>query len=228
MKADRKNAIATGICFVAAAATSIIGKLLYAPVLIDPDYLIMGAEYSSQIVWGAVFELILACTAIGTGILMYPYLREFNESLGLGYVIFRSLEVVFILIGTVGVLALLTLSHSYASSVTPDVNSFKTVGTVLKGIHDWTFILGPNFILGVNTFMYSYVFFNSKLLPKPIAMLGMTAAILIFIAALLEMFGVILQVSIAGFLLALPIFAYEMTVAGWLIKKGFNSVAQSS
>lgn len=222
IKNATQTAIAAGVCFIIAAVTSIIGKLLYAPVLTNPEYLTAGAQYSAQIVWGAVFELFLACSAIGTGIFMYPFLQRANPSLGLGYVIFRTLEVVFILIGLVSVLALISLSQLYTSTDAPDIDNYKITGMVLKGVHDWTFILGPNFMLGVNTFLYSYVFFTSKLLPKNIAILGMTAAVLIFIAAFLEMFGIILQVSAMGFLIALPIFIYEMTVATWLIRKGFN------
>jgi len=130
--------------------------------------------------------------------------------------------VVFILIGLTSVLALVTLSQSYTASAIPHTENFKAIGSVLKGIHDWSFILGPNFMLGVNTFLYSYLFFKSQLLPKPIAILGLTAATLIFTASLLEMFGIIQQVSALGFLIAFPIFFYEMTVAIWLIRKGFN------
>ncbi len=219
---NKLNAVATGICFIVAAITSIVGKLLYAPVLLNTDYLTIGATEASQVVLGAVFELILAVTAIGTGIFMYPFLRRFNESLGLGYVFFRALEVVFILIGLVSVLALVTLSKSYTASPTPDIAHFGPVGTILKSIHDWSFILGPNFMLGINTFIYSYLFFVSGLLPKPIAILGLTSSVLIFTVSLLELFGAVQQVSVVGFLLAFPIFINEMMVAVWLIRKGFN------
>jgi hypothetical protein len=50
----------------------------------------------------------------------------------------------------------------------------------------------------------------------------MTGSALIFLAALLEMFGVIDQVSAWGVILALPIFANEMILAVWLITRGFD------
>jgi Domain of unknown function (DUF4386) len=224
-KEDKKNAFTTGVFFIIAAVASIIGLKLYDPVLNNPDYLIMGATHSNQIILGAVFELILAFSATGTGIMLYPYLRKFNESWGFGYVCFRLLEVVFILVGIVSVLALVTLSHSYATANTPNIDDFKTIGTLLKGIHDWTFMLGPNFMLGINTFIYSSIFYKSNLIPKKISVIGMFGAVFILIAFLLEIFGVILQISIEGVLLAIPIFIYEMTLAVWLIRKGFNASA---
>lgn len=59
-------------------------------------------------------------------------------------------------------------------------------------------MLGPNFMLGINTMLYSYIFYKSGLVPKFIPILGMTGASLVFIAALLEMFGVISQISVWG------------------------------
>ncbi|AQG79196.1 DUF4386 domain-containing protein [Spirosoma montaniterrae] len=219
---NRRNAVATGICFILAAVTSIAGKLLYAPVLANPEYLTISIVQANGVILGAVFELMLAVTAIGTGLFMYPFLRAVNESLGLGYVFFRALEVVFILIGLVSVLALISLSKAFIGASQPDIGHFESVGATLRGIHGWTFILGPNFMLGVNTILYSYVFLVSRLLPKPIALLGLTAAALILAVSLLELFGIVQQVSAMGFLLAFPIFLYEMTVAVWLIRRGFN------
>ncbi|MNG14370.1 hypothetical protein D3C84_981160 [compost metagenome] len=89
-------------------------------------------------------------------------------------------------------------------------------------MHDYTFILGPNLFLGINTMMYSYIFYKSNLVPKFIPILGLTGSALILLAALLELFGVIDQVSAWGAILALPIFANEMILAVWLITKGFN------
>ncbi len=90
------------------------------------------------------------------------------------------------------------------------------------------FCLGLYFMLGINTMMYSYIFYKSKLVPRFIPILGMTGATLVFICALLVMFGVIEQVSVWGAILALPIAANEMILAVWLIVKGFNVSAIAS
>lgn len=224
----KTNAVLTGVCFIMAAVTSIIGLKLYTPVLINEDYLIRGSKEANTIVLGAVLELMLACSAVGTSILLYPYLKKYNESLGLGYVCFRMLEVVFILVGTISVLALLSLSSLYTATNPQNLESFTLIGAILRAIHDWTFMLGPNFMLAVNTFIYSYVFYRSELIPVKLSLLGITGAIFIFIAAILEMFGIIPQLSIPGLLLALPIFTYEMTLAIWLMTKGFNTSSISN
>lgn len=93
---------------------------------------------------------------------------------------------------------------------------------MLQAVHSWTSMLGPNLMLGLNTFMYSYLLLRTELAPKQLARFGMVTAIMVFIAGLLEMFGVIEPFSAAKGLLALPVGVYEMSLAVWFIVKGFN------
>lgn len=221
-RTDKVNAIITGCFFIAATVSAIIGLKLYDPILFNNDYLLQGPAHSSQIVLGAVFEMILVVAACGTAIMLYPYLKTYNQRLALGYFIFRVLEAVLILVGVVSVLSLLTLSHSYTTISNPDSSTYHAIGVVAKALHDWTFILGPKFLLGINTFIYSYVFYKTELVPRKLSLLGLTGASLVFINSLLEMFGIIGSLSAADFVLAFPIAIYEMILAVWLIRNGFG------
>jgi hypothetical protein len=57
--------------------------------------------------------------------------------------------------------------------------------------------------------------------------LGLAGATLVLADALLVLFGVVPQLSVWA-LLALPVAAYEMILAVWLIVKGFSSSAAAS
>ncbi|CAI6082897.1 DUF4386 domain-containing protein [Cohnella sp. JJ-181] len=220
----RHAAKLVGVLFILAAVTSIIGLALYQPIL-GPDFLVQGAAHGDQVIWGAIMELVLVVSAVGTATAMFPILRKYNETVALWHLCFRFLEAIVITIGIVGILSLLTLSRGFVDGAASDPALFQAAGTSLQAVHDWTFLLGPNFFLGINTMMYSYIFYKSGLLPKFIPLLGMTGAVLIFLAACLEMFGVIEQLSAWGAILALPVFANEMTLAVWLLVKGFNAAA---
>ncbi|WP_238540538.1 DUF4386 domain-containing protein [Paenibacillus mucilaginosus] len=103
----------------------------------------------------------------------------------------------------------MTLSREYAAAAAPDPASFYASAASLKAVHDWTFLLGPNFMLGINTMLYSYIFYKSRLVPRFIPILGMTGSVLVFLCALLVMFGVFTQLSVWGAVLALPVAANE-------------------
>ena len=95
-------------------------------------------------------------------------------------------------------LALLTLSRHYVAAAAPEASTYLAAGTLLIAVKDWTFILGPHLLLGVNTLLYSYLLYTSQLVPRPLAILGMTGAILVMIAAPLEIFGVIGTLCLGG------------------------------
>lgn len=220
---NKLDAKLTGWFFIAAAVSSIIGLKLYDPILNDSNFLLSAGNNYSQIVFGAVNELILCVTATGTGIMLFPLLKRYNERMALGYLSFRLLEVVFIMIGTVSVLTALAISEQYTNGVIRDKENAQNLMLTFIELHKWTFMLGPNFMLAINTFLYSYVFIESDVVPKNLARLGIIASFLVMLAALLEMFGVIQQISIWGILLALPIALYEMTLAVWLLIRGIKS-----
>lgn len=222
-KVDKRNGVITGYFFIAATVTAIIGLKLYDPILKTPDYLTQAAANFNQIILGAVFEMILVASVFGTAIMLYPYLKAYNIRLGLGYLCFRVLEAVVILMGIVSVLSLLTLSYSYTTVANPDETVYYAIGIIAKAFHDWTFLLGPKFVLGINTFIYSYVFYKTGLVPIRLSLLGLTGACLVFIDALLDMFGIIESFSLGDIIMVLPIALYEMILAVWLIRKGFNT-----
>lgn len=219
---SKKSALIVGILFILAAVTSIIGLILYNPILNSPDYLINASEYANQVILGAVMELFLVVSVIGTATTMFPILRKYNETVALWHVCFRFLEAIIITVGVISILSLVTLSREFVNVGATDSLFFQASGISLKALHDWTFLLGPNFMLGINTSMYSYILYKSELVPKFISILGMTGSILIFLCALLVMFGVIEQISVWGAIFAIPIAANEMILAVWLIVKGFN------
>ncbi|MBK9402222.1 MAG: DUF4386 domain-containing protein [Bacteroidetes bacterium] len=223
-KRDRKKAVITGIFFITATLTAIIGFKLYDPLLefSTPG---AGAEHAGQIALGALFELVLCCANIGTAVMLYPFLRRYNESMGLAYVVFRLLEVVFIMVGILSMLALVSLSVAYVNHPGQDMNDFMMLAGTLTSIHEWTFILGPHFMLGINTFVYSYVLCRTEIVPVKIALTGMIGAVLIFAAAVMEVFGLFSYFSIQTVFMALPVAVYEMVLAVWLIRRGFNQEA---
>ena len=217
---NKSNAKITGWLFIVAAVSSIIGLKLYDPILSDNNFIVSANNHYNQIIFGAINELILVVSATGTGIMLYPLLKRYNESMGIGYLSFRMLEAVFIMIGLLSILTVLSISESYVDGAITDKANAQNLGLSFISLHKWTFMLGPNFMLSINTFIYSFVFYKTKIIPSNLAILGLLASFLIMTAAILELFGVIQQISTWGILLALPIALYEMTLAIYLITKG--------
>jgi hypothetical protein len=228
MSTNRKQAILVGVFFIIAAVAAIAGLAAYDPIINNSDYLTTGPTSSNQIVLGAIFEMLTAVSVAGTAITFFPILRKHNETIALGYVGGRLLEAVFIILGLVSILTLLSLRQTVEAGAALDAAALPTLYKLLRSTHAWSFILGPAFMLGINTLLYSTVLYRTKLVPRPLSSLGLIAAVCIFSAALLELFGIILQVSAWGAILALPVATYEISLAVYLIVKGFNLSAIAS
>ena len=109
MSPIRKTAFIAGLLFIITFVVSIPAALfLYTPVLDHTDY-ILGAGADSRIALGALLEMILIVANIGTAVVLFPILKRQNESLSLGYVTARIMESMFIAVGILSLMAIVTL-----------------------------------------------------------------------------------------------------------------------
>jgi hypothetical protein len=222
MSSTRLTAATAGVLYLVTHVTSIAALALYDPVLADPGY-VLGAGADTRVLWGAFLEVILVMAIIGTGVTLFSVVRRQNEGVALGYVGLRTLEAATITVGILSLLAVVTLRRDIAS--TADSDTLETVGRALVAVHDWTFLLGPNFVLGVNTVLMAYLMFRSGLVPRYVGVLGLVGGPLIFVSAVGVMFGLYDQVSVPGAIAAIPVFAWELSLAFTLIIRGFRQSA---
>lgn len=168
---QQRRARIFGVLFALTFITSIAGRLLYDPVLNDADY-ILGDGADTRVRLGALCEIFLAITNIGTAVVPWPIVKRQSETLALSYVTSRVVESVIIVVGLISLLSVVTLREDFAGAGA-DAGSLTIAGKSLVAIHDWTFLLGPGFCVGVNGLLLGYLFYRSGLVPRPIAMLGL-------------------------------------------------------
>jgi hypothetical protein len=220
----RKAALATGILFIITFLTSIPALLLFGPVLNDPGY-IVSAGADNGVLLGAFLELLLIIANIATAIVLFPVLKRQHEAGALGYVTARIVECTFIAVGIVSVLAVVTLQQDFAGAGGAEADALVTVGAALVAVKNWTFDLGPGFVVGIgNGLLLGYLMYRSGLLPRPVAVLGMIAGTLVCASGIATLFGVIDPDSVWKYIAAIPEMIWEAGVLGlWLIVKGFNA-----
>jgi len=194
--------------------------VLYAPVLDDPRY-IVGPGADTSVSLGAFSELILIIANIGTAVVLFPILRRVSEILILGYVTARLVECAFIAIGLLSLLTVVTLRQEAAAGA--DAGSLIAVGKSLVALHGWTFVLGPGFVVGVgNGLMLGYLMYTSRLVPRPMAVLGLIGGTLIIASGAAVVLGVIEAGGVVQTIAALPEFLWELSLGIWLTVRGFN------
>ena len=166
-------------------------------------------------------ELLLIISNIGTAVVVYPLLKRVNEALTLGYVTARLVECTFILVGILSMLTVVTLQQN------PSAGSEATLGAIaytLAAIKDWTFLLGPGFVVGVgNGLLLGYLMYRSELVPRRMAMLGLVGGPLICISGVAVMFGVDQPGGTLQGIATIPEFLWELSLGIYPIVKGFKA-----
>jgi hypothetical protein len=219
----RRTAFVVGLLFITTFVVSIPAALvLYTPVLDHTDY-IVGAGADSRVALGAFLEMTLIVANIGTAVVLFPVLRRQNEALSLGYVTARVMESVFIAVGLLSLLAIVTLRQDLAGTAGADAASLDTVGRSLVAVHDWTFLLGPGWVVGIgNGLLLGYLMYRSGLVPRRMAMLGLIGGPLIIISGTAVLFDVIEPGSSAQVIATIPEFFWELSLGVYLMVKGFK------
>jgi hypothetical protein len=218
---DQKRARWFGVLYLITFATSIPALLLFQPVLDDPVGYIAGAGHDKRILFGVLLELLLIVANIGTAVVIVPIMRRKHEDLAIGYVTARLFECTFILVGIVSVLGIITLRNQAAGA------SEGTVAYTLAAVKDWTFLLGPGWVVGLgNGLILGYMMFRTGLVPRNACWLGLIGGPLIIITGTAILLGgndpsSTLR-SVQG-IATIPEAAWELFLGVYCTVKGFRA-----
>jgi hypothetical protein len=180
---DQKRARWFGVLYLITFVTSIPALALYETVLRHPVAYIAGAGHDTQVLLGALLELLLIIANIGTAVVIVPILRRQNEEGAIGYVTARLIECTFILVGILCMLGIITLRNQVAGPAEG------AVAYTLAAIKDWTFLLGPGWVVGWgNGLILGYLMYRSGLVPRRAAWLGLIGGPLIIVTGTAIMF----------------------------------------
>ena len=221
MNTNNKTARIVGALFLTVNVTFILGAVLIENILNAPDYLMIVSANKTQVIIGVLLELTNGIAYIGIAVLMFPILKQHNESIVLGYVGFRIIEFVMQILSDLSPLSLVTLSQEFVQAGAPEASSFQTLGTFLLAERAWAFQM-VSITFGLGALMFYYVLYQSKLLPRWLSGWGLIGAAVVLTNVMLDLFGY----SVPN--LGLLMLVNELVLGVWLIVKGFNSSAIAS
>jgi hypothetical protein len=216
----RRTASLAGWLFIVTFVASIPAVFICYKPLLDHSNYILGAGADTRVALGAFLEMIVIVANIGTAVVLFPILKRQNESLALGYVTARVVESVFIGVGILSLMAVVTLRQDVGAA---GGDSLVIAGRSLVAIHDWTFLLGPGWVVGIgNGLILGYLMYASGLVPRRMTWLGLIGGPLIILSGTLVLFNVIEPGSSAQAIATIPEFFWELSLGIYLIVKGFK------
>lgn len=211
MTTTRRLALTAAALYLVTWVTSVAALPLYGGSAADPAAPPAGR---ASVLSASLLEVILAVAVVGTSLALYPLLRSHGRGSALGYVALRVLEASVIL---VGVVAILPVVARPATTTAPGLEPGVTAGLHL--LHDWTFVVGPGLINPVNAAVLATLLLRRRLVPSFVPVLGLVGAALV---AAMNV-AVTLGVTTPNPLLALPLFAWEISLAATLALRGIHT-----
>jgi Domain of unknown function (DUF4386) len=157
-------------------------------------------ETTARPTMGVLLTMLSGLAIVAIGFLMYPVLKQVDRRLAVWYPVLRVVE--FAVSAACGVYLLTQLQ-------------------VVPNNHLWVYI--PT---GIGGLILTYLLFVGRLVPRPIAVLGIVGYASLLLGVLLDLLGVLDIVTGAGLVLVAPGGLFEFVVLPvWLIAKGFRSTS---
>lgn len=161
-----------------------------------------------------VFGILQTACAIVLAVTLYSLTRDEDPDVALLAMICRVGEG---LVGTMSIYA--ALERLWLATATapanPSPEAVETLGTYLfyarqGGIDAILFVMGST--------LFAWLFLRGRIVPVPLAWLGLVASLLLLVALPLQLVGFFNSPFVA--FLWIPLLAYEIPLAFWLIVKG--------
>ena len=219
MDTNRKNTIIAGALYLLGF---IAGILSIASAVDDPEYLIKTAANANQTLLATLFQFVMIVAFLGIAITLYPFVKKIDERLALGFLSFRIIGTVFILIGVILLLLILSISQEYIRTGSSDLPMFQLIGGLLRTGRDFVNHIAMIVSLNIGGIMLYLVLYKARLVPRWLSVWGIIGAIITIIASFLIMFRLIDIITPEYMIMNIPIAFQELTFAIWLIVKGFD------
>ncbi len=180
------------------------------------------AEHSSDVGVAIVLSLLSCFSALVLGVSLYAITRDEDHDLAMLGLACRVGEGVVHAANLPKTLGLLWLATAGTGAGALEVEAANTIGTFLLIPAGSTIISATFFAVGST--LFSYLLMRGRMVPVPLAWLGILASVLLVVA---------LPLQIARFLKGpvtfyvwIPMFVFEVALAAWLLIKGVATPAK--
>ncbi len=219
-RAEQRIARIMGAWFLGTFIFSIPAFFFYDPLLNHASY-VTGSDHDTRVAVGALLEILLAVSGIATAVVIFPIAKRVNESVALGYIASRTVESILILIGVLSLMSVLALRQDFGQA--GNSGPLVDVARGLLAVHNQTALLGPQFCAGLgNGILLGYLMWRSRLLPRPMVMIGLIGGPLALLAGVGVLLGVWDITSGLPVALTAPEAIWEFSLSVWLLAKGFR------
>jgi len=172
------------------------------------------AEHTSEVHITVILSLLNCFTALVLAVTLYGITVDEDRELAVLILSCRIGEGVLNVVFVIAMLGLVWLGTTHAPD-SPDPVAAHTLAAFLRKVQSWTMRVGATFF-AVGSTIFSYLLLRGRMVPVPLAWLGIVASALLVVVLPIQLIGF----DAGGMLVWLPMLVFEVAIAFWFIVKG--------
>ena len=221
MNTENLIARTVGLLFILTMIVGMFDAYLVAPTLKTSLEIINQNQF--RLIIGAFLILSMSLGVVGIAIFLYPLIKKYNEFIAVGYLSFRIIECILLLIGAIVYFFLTKLSSGFINTATITDPQYLALFNLSVDMRYAGYQLAM-ITLGFGSIFLCALFYKTRLIPRFLSVWGLIGYIFLTVSGILDVLGVVDTVNGAGALLYIPGGVWELIVfPAWLFIKGFNT-----
>jgi uncharacterized protein DUF4386 len=176
------------------------------------------AQHTTEMRVSVLLTMLSSFSALVLAVTLYAITRDEDRELALlGFACRLGEGVVYAIpLSTLGLLWLVTAVGPNA----PDPAAADAIGNFLLNVAEWTTTSSAT-LFAVGSTIFSYLLLRGRMIPRPLAWLGLVGSALLIVALPLQL-AEFLRGPITQ-LVWIPVALFELTLAPWLLIKGVRT-----
>jgi len=196
----------------------VLNFVLEAPLFGAPGFLVNAAHHSRQIGLAALLGLITEALWVGIAITVLPFGYRHSRTMTLWLASLAVVVLAVAVIENAAVMSMVSLSEAYAKASSADRGQLEAIRIVAASARNWPHFLA-RMLDGCTIFAFYAVLYQSALVPRMLAGLGLIASVLQVCGVAMPLFG-----HDVVFQMLAPLGLVQLILAVWLLGKGFREV----
>ncbi|MGH7615118.1 MAG: DUF4386 domain-containing protein [Gemmatimonadales bacterium] len=174
------------------------------------------SQHATAVRVTVLLNLLAACSAVVLAVALYGITRDEDHELAMLALARRVCEGVLVAISLETTVGLLWLATAAAGAGAPDQATANAIGA---------FLLMPGaplaaIFFAVGSTIFSYLLLRGRMVPIPLAWLGVLASALLVVALPLQLAGMLTGAVTSYMVMWMPMLLFEVALALWLLFKG--------
>lgn len=183
------------------------------------------AQHAADVRVVVALSLLSCFAALVLAVTLYGITRDEDPDLAMLGLTCRVGEGFLSAISILETMGLLWLATATGAN-TPDAVAAQALGGLLLKVQDWNMSVGAT-LFAVGSTIFSWLLLRGRIVPAPLAGLGVVASLVVVVGLPAQLLGLVTGPAVDLYMW-LPMLAFEVTLALWLIIKGARMPARQS